>query len=82
MNYVKMNDECKLTSYKLGDLVGNKEENKTAFIGTCGVGPQGLYLITFGGIVLASDPKNYYWDGLFCPVTVDKFVNISIEVID
>lgn len=65
----------------LGDLIDdNYKQQKNAYIGSCGNGPQdSLYIVGFDRIFLAEDPENT-WDDPECSVYVDKFVRIRIIV--
>ena len=64
--------------YVCSALIGdNLRDDRTAFIGTCGSGEHGLYLVTYDCIVKADDPENT-WSGS-CPLTADEFVNITIK---
>ena len=68
--------------YKLGDLILENGGTETAFIGCCGFGPdKSLYIITNNQIVLAKDSEEV-WYGGSCDVTVDRFVDIEISVIE
>lgn len=57
--------------------------NETAFIGKCGSGPENeLYLITYGSIFLASDPRKKQWSSLNCEVYVDRYVDVEIKIVE
>jgi hypothetical protein len=70
--------------YKLRDLVlqSNRNPKETAFMGKCGVGNKGLYLITRSAIVLAEKPSQSWCllNNGDMNVHVDYFVDISITV--
>lgn len=73
------NDPVKMA---LSELIGeNFSRRRTAFIGQCGEdGPKSdLYLITFTGIVLASDP-GLVWSGKSCIVYIEEFVDVVIRM--
>jgi len=68
--------------YKLGNLILECGGTETAFIGCCGAGPEhSLYNITCDRIFLADNPKEA-WTHEGCPVIIDRFVDIEIEVIE
>ena len=55
--------------------------NETAFIGKVGNGPpHSLYLIVYGGIVLASNPQKI-WSAVQTLI-VDRFVDLEIFVVE
>ena len=56
---------------------------ETAFIGKCGYGPENaLYLISYGHIVLASNPLHQTWSSYGCIVVVERYVDIEINVME
>lgn len=85
MNTIKKEGLMKETHYKLKDLVGKEgtlSSKPTAFIGKCGNGDEGLYLITYESIFFASNPREDYWDYGDCLVIVKRFVDVEISVIN
>lgn len=77
MNCVTTGFKPKRNIYSAEDL---KNNNQTAFIGKCGFGPEHeLYLITYDGIVLATDPQRA-WSYGGCSVVVEQFVDIEITI--
>jgi len=79
MNTVK-NISSKPIKTTLGNVCSGKE---TAFIGQCGCGPEHeLYLIGYECIIEAFNPQKRTRKDLDCNVTVDRFVDIEIEVIE
>jgi len=79
MNTVK-NISSKPIKTTLGNVCSGKE---TAFIGQCGCGPEHeLYLIGYECIIEAFNPQKRTWKDLDCNVTVDRFVDIEIVVIE
>lgn len=60
-----------------------ESNNETAFIGKCGSGPENeLYLINYGSIFLASDPRKKQWSSPNCEVYVDRYVDVEIKIVE
>ena len=67
----------KYTLRQLCDIV----HKETAFIGECGSGPpDSLYLISFGTIILASNPKITWSNNP--DIFINRFVDIEISIIE
>jgi len=64
----------------LGELL--KLRPADAFIGGCGVGPEhSVYILGTDQIFLAREPKRS-WGSSTCPVTVERFVDLIITVVN
>ena len=67
----------------VNDLLCKAQERRppeTAFIGDVGPYRSDLFLITFGHIILATDPHLSWSDT--SRVTLNKFVNIEIRIVE
>ncbi len=82
MNSITSETKRQHMAFRLSDLCGdNFSDDTSAFIGTVGVGEQGLYLVTYHGISKADDPS-LTWDMTSTDVEVDRFVDVNITVVE
>ena len=76
---VKRNETEKMVA---NDLLGyNFCSSRSAFVGNVGTGKFGLYLVTYMRVVEANDPSNTY-QGEFCHISVDRFVDVDISIVE
>lgn len=67
--------DCPRT-YKLSELVSPGTHRHSFFIGQCGYG-RGLFYISYSSIILIGSDS---WDAPDCPVIVEKWVDVEINV--